>query len=159
QPGAAPRPGALGTYLKRNYDAIPERRPGTRVFFVYPASPAEAAGLRPDDVILKVGEISYEDSFVIVDGGSPDLVAGQTVDVIFRRGAQLLQTRATIGPQPSIEEDLRLVTALAERGNARAQQCLAEILCEDPNANCSRAIPWSLKAAEQNQTDAQAWLA
>ncbi len=89
------RPGYLGVVLSLD----PEPAGGIRIDGVSPGLPAEAAGIRPGDVILSVGGqdvTSLEDLRRIFVG----LAQGDAVEVRVRRGAEVLTFSVTLALRP-----------------------------------------------------------
>ncbi len=80
---------------------------GALVSSVAPGSMAEAAGIRPGDVLLKVGEVSTAGPmWPITFRGRYAGAAGQPVEIRFRRGAQVLARTGTV--QVQVARSLRL---------------------------------------------------
>ena len=111
--------GSMGVYCNRNFDVDPQRRRGTRVWLVFPGGAADAAGLRADDVLLKVGDESYEDSRSVLSEVSR-MPVGEEVEVTFRRGDELFKTSLTFQKKVAAKEEMQRVAPLAEQGDPRA---------------------------------------
>jgi TPR repeat protein len=158
-------PGALGLVPLRNFDSDPEKQRGTRVYFVDPKGAAKGAGIREDDVLLSVGDESWDDSLAALSAGH-SYVAGQQAEIVFRRGGRFFYTTATFPPKRSAAQIIEDLTALASSGDPRAQVVLAETaqspresLKEDDEAKRRARITWFRKAAAQNDAYAQRLLA
>jgi hypothetical protein len=102
-PGSAtpgePREGrsaGYGAYLGSIPDFEERKEPGVLVSAVRPGSPAEKAGMRGGDVILKVGDTaiaSLQDLTYALRAHRP----GDEVEVIWQRGAETVRARVTLG--------------------------------------------------------------
>ncbi|MEZ4586904.1 MAG: M28 family peptidase [Gemmatimonadales bacterium] len=99
QAAAPARTGGYGAYL----GSIPDMSgggPGVRLSGVRPSSPADQAGLKEGDVLLKIGEHEVPD----LQGMTNALRAhrpGDTVTVVFRRGAATDSTVVVLGSRGS----------------------------------------------------------
>jgi TPR repeat protein len=169
-PAGAPTavgPGELGLTLVRNFDVEPEKLRGTRVYFVYPGGAASKAGLLPDDIILKAGNESWEDSQEAANRVHI-FPASRRIDLTYRRDDQIVTTQVTPQPQMSITERILAIKPLAEKEDSRAQTTLGRLYrAGDPgpsnaptsyqkyfgtriSKNPVQAVAWLRKAAEQN---------
>ena len=93
--GESRRLGWMGIWLS----ARPEDRQGARVLAVLESSPAQAAGLRPGDVILRVDERVVDDPAVLaryIVQASPD----RTVAVTVLRDGEVFELPVEVGPRP-----------------------------------------------------------
>ena len=97
-PGAAPgeRTRGYGAYLGSVPDFEERKEPGVLVSAVKPGSPAEQAGVRRGDVLLRIGPTQLR--------ALPDLAyvlrshrAGDVVEVVWLRGAETLRAQVTLG--------------------------------------------------------------
>ena len=97
-PGAAPgeRTRGYGAYLGSVPDFEERKEPGVLVSAVKPGSPAEQAGVRRGDVLLRIGATQLR--------ALPDLAyvlrshrAGDVVEVVWLRGAETLRAQVTLG--------------------------------------------------------------
>ncbi len=97
-PGAAPgeRARGYGAYLGSVPDFEERKEPGVLVSAVKPGSPAELAGVRRGDVLLRIGATQVR--------ALPDLAyvlrshrAGDVVEVVWLRGAETLRAQVTLG--------------------------------------------------------------
>ncbi|MFO0809918.1 MAG: trypsin-like peptidase domain-containing protein [Gemmataceae bacterium] len=99
--GAVSR-GYLGVLLAQTFepaDAIKlglDRSRGARVDQVYPGTPAEAAGLKVNDVVLAVGDVSVKSDTHLINLISA-LPAGQKVRLQVWRERQAMSLDATVG--------------------------------------------------------------
>jgi peptidase M28-like protein/PDZ domain-containing protein/PA domain-containing protein len=97
--GGAPREGraaGYGAYLGSIPDFEERKEPGVLVSAVKPGSPAEAAGMRGGDVIVKVGAsqiVALQDLTYALRAHR----AGDVVEVVWRRGAETLRAQVTLG--------------------------------------------------------------
>jgi serine protease Do len=83
------------------------RREGARVVLVseiQPGSPAETAGLKPGDQIVRVGETSIATSLDI-ERGLLDLRPGQKTEVVVRRGGRDQAMPLVLQPVPHASPD------------------------------------------------------
>jgi hypothetical protein len=97
-PGAAPgeRARGYGAYLGSVPDFEERKEPGVLVSTVRPGSPAEQAGVRRGDVLLRIGATQLR--------ALPDLAyvlrshrAGDVVEVVWLRGSETLSAPVTLG--------------------------------------------------------------
>ncbi len=167
-PTAVGGPGELGLKLARNFDVEAEKLRGTRVYFVHPGGGASKAGLLPDDVILKAGDESWEDSHEAANTVHI-FPAGRPIDVTYRRDDQIATTQVTPQPQMSVTEWILAIKPLAEKGDPRAQMTLGRLYRAGDSGSADaggasyrkyfgtrvpkdpvQAVAWLRKAAEQN---------
>jgi len=73
---------------------------GARIAQVYPGSPAERAGLRPGDLIERIGETQVQDPQDVASAVSSHR-PGETVEVVVQRGGRTLTLHAKLGTQPA----------------------------------------------------------
>ena len=89
------RTGGYGAYL----GTVPDMSgggPGVRLSGVRPSSPADQAGLRADDVLLRIGRFLVTDLHAMTDalrGHQP----GDTTMVVYRRGGVMDSVRVVLG--------------------------------------------------------------
>ncbi|MBI4197552.1 MAG: PDZ domain-containing protein [Chloroflexi bacterium] len=83
---------------------------GAVVLSVHPKSPAEAAGLKPGDVVQSVNGQAIADAEDLRDA-LEDLAPGAEVSLGLMRGAQSLTIQATLGEKPKVRK------APTEQGN------------------------------------------
>ncbi len=102
-PPPPPPPAAATTSLTPGYGAylgtIPDMSGtpgGVRLAGVRAGSPAEKAGLRGDDVIIRIGEMDVRDLPAMTDALRSHK-PGDIVEIVIRRGSQLTTVRATLG--------------------------------------------------------------
>ena len=102
-PPPPPPPAAATTSLTPGYGAylgtIPDMSGtpgGVRLAGVRAGSPAEKAGLRGDDVIIRIGEMDVPDLPAMTDALRSHK-PGDIVEIVIRRGGQLTSVRATLG--------------------------------------------------------------
>jgi S1-C subfamily serine protease len=69
---------------------------GVRLLGVRAGSPAEKAGLRGEDIITKIGDMSVSDLEAMAEALRSHH-PGDTVSVVVRRGAQTTTLRAVLG--------------------------------------------------------------
>lgn len=100
----------LGVRLDSRFDAaaaiemgLPQGR-GARVSSITPQSPAEAANLQVNDVILRLGDVVIEDDAHLVNQMSM-LAVGQDVPVVFFRGGEVLSVTVRVGNRESFEPE------------------------------------------------------
>jgi hypothetical protein len=92
--GGGPSPG-YGAYLGTVPD-MSDNPGGVRLLGVRTGSPAEQAGLRRDDIITKIGDMNVTDLQAMTDALRSHQ-AGDTVDIVVKRGAETRTLRATLG--------------------------------------------------------------
>ncbi|MCP3957262.1 MAG: M20/M25/M40 family metallo-hydrolase [bacterium] len=94
---AAPRPaGASGRRV--SFGSVPEFShpgPGVLLSGVTPGSPAESAGLKEGDLLLRIDDHEIADLRAFSEV-LKSLTPGQTVDVVYRRGEEELATEVTV---------------------------------------------------------------
>jgi len=90
----APSPG-YGAYLGTVPD-MAGNPGGVRLVGVRAGSPAEKAGLRGDDIITRIGDAEIADLQAMTDALRSHQ-AGDTVDIVVRRGDRVTKVRATLG--------------------------------------------------------------
>jgi len=96
--GAAASAG-YGAYLGTVPD-MAESPGGVRLVGVRAGSPAEKAGLRGDDIITRIGDMSVPDLQAMTNALRSHQ-PGETVDIVVRRGNTLTTLRATLGTRGS----------------------------------------------------------
>jgi serine protease Do len=69
---------------------------GVRITAVRAGSPAERAGLKPDDVIMKIGDLDVRDLQAMTDALRAHK-PGDVVDIVVHRGDSTTTLRATLG--------------------------------------------------------------
>jgi Trypsin-like serine proteases, typically periplasmic, contain C-terminal PDZ domain len=92
--GAPAMPG-YGAYLGTVPD-MTDSPGGVRLLGVRAGSPAEKAGLRGDDIITRIGDMSVSDLEAMTEALRSHH-PGDTVSVVVRRGAQTTTLRAVLG--------------------------------------------------------------
>lgn len=92
---AAPAAGGYGAYLGTVPDFAPVER-GVRLGGVTGGSPADRAGLRKGDVLIRLGRYDIDDLEDFTEA-LRNHRPGDTVDVVVIRGGQELPLRATLG--------------------------------------------------------------
>lgn len=104
---------------------------------------AERAGLKSGDILMEVAGRETLDQPTLHDILSRHQV-GETVAMVVRRGGAKYKAQVALERQRSLEEALRQIPQMAERGDAWA--CLAmHQKCKD---NPAEAAKWCRKAAE-----------
>ncbi len=100
---AAPRTSSAGASSGTGYGAylgtVPDMTDspgGVRLLGVRAGSPAEKAGLRGDDVIIRIGEMNVPDLEAMTQALRSHQ-PGDTVDIVVRRGNAEVTLRATLG--------------------------------------------------------------
>ncbi len=96
QAGARERGSGYGAYLGTIPDFGEHREPGVPLTGARPGSPAEKAGLRAGDVLVRLGGStigSLEDLALVLRSHRP----GDVVEVEWRRGAETLRSTVTLG--------------------------------------------------------------
>jgi hypothetical protein len=73
---------------------------GLRITDVNAESPAAKGGLKADDVIIKIGEITVADIQGLADG-LRKYKAGATVDIVVQRGKEKKSLKVTLGKPPA----------------------------------------------------------
>jgi hypothetical protein len=96
--GASPDQG-YGAYLGTVPD-MTDSPGGVRLLGVRAGSPAEKAGLRGDDIIMRIGDMNVPDLQAMSDALRSHQ-PGDTVDIVVRRGNQETTLRATLGQRGS----------------------------------------------------------
>ena len=76
---------------------------GTLVVYVFPGDPADQAGLRPGDVIVRVGDVPVEETEDL-NNEIGRLTAGSSVDIVVLRDGEEMTLTVTLGERPSEEE-------------------------------------------------------
>src|SRR5262245_53569865 len=125
--------------------------PNTRqvVVLVLPGSPAEKAGLKRGDVLMRVGgrDVPTADA---LRGALRGRAEGEKVEVVVRRGGQLVTLQVPLTCALLREQFITLLRPLAKRGDADACFLLAEALRHAKTGEeAKEAIVWQRKAAEQ----------
>ncbi|MEO6055378.1 MAG: M28 family peptidase, partial [Gemmatimonadales bacterium] len=99
----APRRATLGAVVSPGYGAylgtVPDMTHspgGVRLLGVRAGSPAEQAGLRGDDVITRIGDMTVPDLQAMTDALRSHR-PGDTVEIVVRRGDVTTTVRATLG--------------------------------------------------------------
>lgn len=100
---SAPRRATLGAVVSPGYGAylgtVPDMTHspgGVRLLGVRAGSPAEQAGLRGDDVITRIGDMTVPDLQAMTDALRSHR-PGDTVEIVVRRGDVTTTVRATLG--------------------------------------------------------------
>jgi thiol-disulfide isomerase/thioredoxin len=83
------------------------QRPGVRVGHVVRGSPADKAGMREGDRILRVAGAPVAQGADVVHAVSGHAV-GETVELVFARGAQERTARVALAPFPSQDDMMRM---------------------------------------------------
>ncbi|MGH9764621.1 MAG: PDZ domain-containing protein, partial [Blastocatellia bacterium] len=71
-----------------------EQTDGLKLDGVRPGSPAERAGLRPGDVVVKLGKVQVKNIYDYTYS-LEELRPGQEVDIVVRRDGQLVNLKIT----------------------------------------------------------------
>jgi Peptidase family M28/PDZ domain len=90
----APLSPGYGAYLGTVPD-MTDSPGGVRLLGVRAGSPAEQAGLRGDDIIMRIGDMDVRDLQAMTDALRSHK-PGDTVDIVVRRGSQTTTLRATL---------------------------------------------------------------
>jgi S1-C subfamily serine protease len=90
----APLSPGYGAYLGTVPD-MTDSPGGVRLLGVRAGSPAEQAGLRGDDIIMRIGDMDVRDLQAMTDALRSHK-PGDTVNIVVRRGSQTTTLRATL---------------------------------------------------------------
>jgi TPR repeat protein/uncharacterized caspase-like protein len=129
---------------------------GLRVVGVVPDSPAERAGVRVGDVLLRVNGQPLRAVLGELTGHIGALEPGTGVTVDLLRDGQAQQLRVVLeAPPPAAETAIRVRKA-ADRGEAWAQRELARLYANGNGVSYdeAEAVKWYRKAAEGDDLEA-----
>lgn len=118
--------GFLGLGLVNSQDP-----PGLKVISLYPAGPAEAAGLRPDDIITQHGEraLRFENDRE-ASGAFAEVAEGDLVEVVYRRNGTRFRLSMKAIAMPG-EIQARSEIFLAETDLKEGFEELRRLIAED----------------------------
>lgn len=85
-------PPLIGVHVESNTQD--EDRFGLRIIAVVKESPAAKAGLEEDDILTRIGDVAMDKPDALTSAAKR--YAGQTVDVLFKRGPTLATTAMTL---------------------------------------------------------------
>jgi len=74
--------------------ALNAQNPSPRILRVLPGSPADAVGIRPDDVLLQVGDRAIR-TYADVPDALFHLIPGQPTRIALQRGSQRIEISVT----------------------------------------------------------------
>ena len=133
---------------------------GAYVLYVQADSPADKAGLKQDDVILKINNQDIANATQCRSVGT-DLEVGAKVVLDVIRQGEPLKLEVVLGVIPSDEEAFVANRKGAELGNARAQSALANQYRygQGLEKDLAGALKWFQKSAEQGDSYAETSLA
>ena len=139
----------LGVHLKNQPNGVIAR-------FVYPDSPAQAAGIRFGDRIVSINGQSVQDVEVLVALVQAGRI-GETNSIELIRDTESLKLDAKFVQQPEDESMHNSVLSCAEQGDVEAQVILATnfYFGSGVEKNIPESVVWTKKAAEVGSADAQ----
>ena len=124
--------------------------------FVYPDSPAQAAGIRAGDQVVKINGQPVQDVEVLVTLVQAGRV-GATSSIELIRDSEPLSIEVKLVQQPEDESMHQSVLTCAEQGDVEAQFILANnfYFGSGVEKNIPESVAWTKKAAEGGSPDAQ----